>query len=190
VWTGSSVMTLRHEPYPASALQHNAPSNSQVRIDMKKTVLGSAVAVAWCVAMPMAYQQAAPTSTPTPAHNVFVTTGCLTAGAEAADTFKLTDASPIDRPSARGAAEAVVGTAGQKPSYELRPVSGVDAQGLDADALKAHLGRRIEVVVRPIESPAPAPSAGVTGNQSAKPIEPAPERYSVTEVRRVIGTCS
>ena len=157
---------------------------------MKRTLLGSVVGVAWCVALPSAYQQPAPTPKPAPAHNVFVTTGCLNAPAEAPGTFKLVDASPIDRPTTQGAAEAAVGTAGQKPSYELRPVSGVDSQGLDADALKAHLGKRIEVVVRPIESTAPAPAAGLAGNQSTKPSEPAPERYYVTELKQVIGTCS
>lgn len=158
--------------------------------NIKNTALGSVVAVAGCVAVPLAYQQPAPTKNAAPAHNVFVVTGCLTAGAEATGTFKLTDASPIDRPTPRGAAEAAVGTAGQKASYELRPVSGVETQGLDANALKAHVGQRIEVVVRPIESPAPAPTAGGVVNQSATPIEPAPERYSVTEMKRVIGVCS
>jgi len=82
-----------------------------------------------------------------------------------------------------------VGTSGQKNSYELRPVSGLSAQGLNADALKAHVGQHVEVVVRPIESPAPGPAAGVADAQAAKPIEPAPERFTVTEIRRVIGTC-
>ena len=83
-----------------------------------------------------------------------------------------------------------MGTSGQKASYELRPVSGVNAQGLDADALKAHLGQRVEVIVRPLESPAAAPSGGLVSAQAAKPSEPTPERYSVTELKRVIGTCA
>jgi hypothetical protein len=58
------------------------------------------------------------------------------------------------------------------------------------DALKAHVGQRVEATVRPIESTAPAPSAGVADGQAAKPIEPTPEPFSVTEIRRVIGTCS
>ena len=61
---------------------------------------------------------------------------------------------------------------------------------MDADALKAHVGQRVEVVVRPVESPAATPTAGLAGVQSAKPIEPAPERFTVTEIKRVIGTCS
>ena len=157
---------------------------------MKKTVLASAVAVTWCVAAPFAQQQPAPTPKDTPAHNVFVLTGCLKAGADATATFKLTDASSIGQaPPARAAEAGAVGTSGQKGSYELRPVSGVGAQGMNADALKAHVGERVEVIVRPIESPAAAPTAGLAGAQEVKPIEPAPERFSVTELKRVIGTC-
>ena len=157
---------------------------------MKKTVVGSAVVLAWCVAAPTAQQQPAPTPKTAPAHNVFVLTGCLEAGDTTA-TFRLTDASSIGQAPPAGAAEAgAVGTSGQKASYLLQPVSGVNAQGMQADALKAHLGQRVEAVVRPIESPAPAPPAGVVGVQAAKPVEPAPERFSVTEIRRVIGTCS
>jgi hypothetical protein len=163
---------------------------------MKNTVLGSVVAATLWVVAPFAQQQPAPTSkaTPapaTPAHNVFVLTGCLKAGADATAAFKLTDASSIGHPTPAAAGEAgAIGTSGQKPSYELRPVSGVGAQGVNADALKAQVGQRVEVIVRPIESPAAAPTAGLAAAQAAKPIEPAPERFSVTEIKRVIGTCS
>jgi hypothetical protein len=157
---------------------------------MRKNVLGSVVAVVLCVAAPFAQQQPAPTSEATPAHKVFVLTGCLEAGAKAAETFKLTDAWFIGRPTPGGTAGAV-GTSGQKLSYELRPVSGVDAQGLNADALKAHLGHRVEAIVRPIESPAAtAPTAGLAPAQSARPTEPAPERFTVNEIKRVTGRCS
>ena len=159
---------------------------------MKKSLLGSAVAVAWCVAVPFAQEQPAPTPTPkaAPAHNVFVLTGCLEAGKDTTETFKLTDASAIGQ--ATPAAEAgAVGTSGQKASYELRPVSGVNAQGMKADALKAHLGQRVEVIVRPVDSPAPAPiAAGLAGVQAARPIQPALERFTVTEIKRLTGTCS
>ena len=157
---------------------------------MKKTVLGSAIAITWCIAAPSAQQPPAPSPTPEPAHNVSVVSGCLTAGPEATSTFKLTDAVSIDQPSPGRAAETgAVATSGEKQSYELRPVSGLNAQGLDADALKAHVGQRLEVVVRPIESPAPAPATGLATVQAAKPNEPAPKRFSVTEIKRVIGTC-
>ena len=156
---------------------------------MKKTLVGTAVAVACCIAAPFAQQQPAPTPPETPAHNVFVLSGCLEAGTDATVTFKLTDASSIGQ---RTPAEAAgpVGTSGRKTSYELRPVTGVNAQGVDADKLKAHLGQRIEVVVRPVETPAAPPAAGLAVAQAAKPIEPAAERFTVTEIKRVIGKCS
>lgn len=166
---------------------------SDVRVrQMKKTILGSAVVVAWCVAAPTAQQQQPASSTPKtpPAHNVFVLTGCVKAGDTPA-TFKLTDASSIGQAPPAGAAEAgAVGTSGQKASYVLRPVSGVGAQGMNEDALKAHVGQRVEAVVRPIESPAPGPTDGLAAVQGAKPVEPTPDPFSVTEIRRVIGTCS
>lgn len=158
---------------------------------MKKTVVGSAVAVAWCVAAPFAQQQPAPASREAPAHNVFVLTGCLKAGADAIGTFTLTEAASVGQPTPAEADRAgVVGTSGRKTSYDIRPVSGVDAQGLDADALKAHVGERVEVIARPVESRPAPPPAGLAGIQASKPIEPAVERFSVTEIKRVIGRCS
>ena len=160
---------------------------------MKQTIVGTAVAVAWCVAAPFAQQQPAPTPQEPPAHNVYVLTGCLKAGTEATVTFKLTDASSIgQRTPAETAGPGPVGTSGQKTtSYELRPVTGVNAQGLDADKLKAHVGQRVEMVVRPVEKPpAATPTAGLAVADAAKPIEPAVERFTVTEIKRVIGSCS
>lgn len=159
---------------------------------MKKTIIGTVVGVAWCVAAPFAQPQE-PTSAlkAEPAHKVYRLTGCLMAASTAAPTFKLTDAWSIGQaaPTQAGVPGAV-GTTGQKSSYELRPVSGVNAQGLNADALKAHMGHRVEVVVRPIEVPAPAPPSGLVSSQTARPTEPAPERFTVTEIKRVVGRCS
>jgi hypothetical protein len=157
---------------------------------IRETVLGSAIVVSCWIAAPAAQQQPAPTATQPPAHNVFVLTGCLKAGDTPA-TFKLTDASSIGQAPPAGAAEpGAVGTTGQKASYLLRPVSGVNAQGMKEEDLKTRVGQRVEAVVRPIESAAPAPSAGLEAVQAAKPSEPAPQPFSVTEIRRVIGTCS
>ena len=154
---------------------------------MKTIVVAGAVVMVWCTAVPFAQQQRDPTPKEAPAHNIFVLTGCLAPGADKTATFKLTEASSIGQ---RTPAEAgAVGTSGAS-SYELRPVSGVDAQGLDADALKAHLGQRVEVVARPIESAPPAAPAGLAVSQTAKPNEPAVERFTVTEIKRVTGSCS
>jgi hypothetical protein len=156
---------------------------------MKQTIVGTAVAVASFIAAPFAQQRpAAPQETP--AHNVFVLTGCLMAGTDTAAAFKLTDALSVGQRTP-AAGPGAVGTSGQKnATYELRPVTGVGAQGLDADALKAHVGHRVQVVVRPVESPAPPPAAGLAAAPAAKPVEPAVERFTVAELKRVVGRCS
>jgi hypothetical protein len=160
---------------------------------MKKTIIGTVVGVIWCVAAPFAQPQAANTSalTAEPAHKVYRLTGCLMAASIAAPTFKLTDAWSVGQaaPTQAGVPGAV-GTSGQTTSYELRPVSGVNAQGLSAEALKAHMGHRVEVVVRPIDVPAPAPTSGLVSSPTARSAEPAPARFTVSEIKRVVGRCS
>lgn len=155
---------------------------------MKKTVLGCAVALAWCVAVPFA-QEPAPPAKPEPAHKVYVLTGCLETGAGAIPAFKLTDATSIGEVPGGAAEPGAVGTSGQKVSYELQPVSGVNAQGMDTDALKVYAGQRVEVTVRPADAPAAAPTPANLGAQAGKPTEP-PARYSVTAIKRVTGICS
>ena|SRR5688572_6144383 len=158
---------------------------------MKKTMIATIAGIGWCVAAPFAQLKEAPSRQAEPAHKVYRLTGCLMAATVAAPTFKLTDAWSIGQaaPTQAGVPGAV-GTSGQKSTYELRPVSGVNAQGLDAEALKAHMGHRVEVVVRPIEVPAPAPPSGLSSAQPTRPVEPAPERFTVTEIKRVVGRCS
>jgi hypothetical protein len=151
---------------------------------VKKTILGSAVAFAWCVAVPFAQQQPAPAAEPEPAHKVFLLNGCLEMTDAPVPTFKLTDASPIGRAPTRAGEPGAVGTSGQKASYVLQPESGVHAQGMDAAALKARAGQRVEVTLRPVEKPAEAPPAS-----DAPRFEPAPERFTVTAMKRATGRC-
>ena len=152
---------------------------------MKKTLFASAVAVAWCVAVPLAQQQPPSAAKVEPAHKVFLLNGCLEVSASPIPAFKLTDATPIGQ-TPRGAGEpGAVGTSGEKASYVLQPESGVHAQGMDAEALKAHAGRRVEVTLRPVEKPAAPPPA-----TDAPKFEPAPERYTVTAIKRTTGGCS
>ena len=159
---------------------------------MKRNLLGSAVALTWCVAAPLAQQQ--PPSTPgAPAHNVFVVTGCLNAGVDRTAAFRLTDASSVGRTAPARAADAgAVGTSGLKTSYELQPASGVNPQGIDAEELKTHVGQRVEVTLRPVEAVAPPapPTAANLGAQAAKPTEPPAQRFRVTAIKRVTGSCS
>jgi hypothetical protein len=120
-----------------------------------------------------------------------VLSGCLQVGATTTEAFKLTDATSIGA-SPTGAAEpGAVGTSGQKASYVLHPASGVNTEGLiKADALKMHAGHRVEVTVRPVDAPAPAPPPANVAAESPKPAEPVVERYSVTAIKHVTGTCS
>jgi len=150
-----------------------------------KTVFGSAVAFAWCMAVPVAQQQPSPAPAATPAHKVFLLNGCLEMSAGAIPAFKLTDASPIGLAPAGAVEAGAVGTSGQKASYVLQPESGVNALGMDAKALQAQAGQRVEATLRPVEKPAEAPPvSGATAT-----LEPAPERFTVTEIKRVTGTC-
>ena len=160
---------------------------------MKKTMIATFVGIGWCVAAPFAQLNEVPPSArqAEPAHKVYRLTGCLMAASTVAPTFKLTDALSIgQRAPTQAGVPGAVGTSGEKATYELRPVSGVNAQGLDAEELKAHMGHRVEVVVRPIEVPAPEAPSGLASSQAARPIEPAPERFTVTEIKRVVGRCS
>jgi hypothetical protein len=157
---------------------------------MMKTILGSAIVVVAGVSAAGAQQEQPAPATEKPAHNVFVLSGCLAAG-DAPSTFKLTDASAIGQAPPAGAAEpGAVGTSGAKASYVLRPAAGVNAQGMREDALKAHVGKRIEAIVRPIESPAPAPATTLVEAQAARPVEPKAEPFTVSEIKRVVGACS
>jgi hypothetical protein len=151
-----------------------------------RTAFGTVVVCAWCVAVPFAQQQTAPAAPAEPAHKVYLLTGCLEVGAGAIATFKLTDASPIGRAPSGTTEAGAVGTSGEKLSYVLQPDSGLHGQGLDAEALKARAGQRVEVTVRPVEKLAEAPPPA---GQTAK-FEPAPERFTVTAIKRVTGTCS
>ena len=160
----------------------------RLKTGMKRNVLGSAVALTWCVAAPLAQQQPPPPTAP--AHNVFVVTGCLNAGVDRTAAFRLTDVASIGRTApAREADAGAVGTSGRKTSYELQPASGVNSQGIDAEELKRHAGRRVEVTLRPVETTTP-PAAANPGGEAAKPFDPPPQRYSVTDIKRVTGTCS
>ena len=158
---------------------------------MKLTVMGNVAAIGWMLAAPFAHaQQPAAAPVAEPAHKVYVLTGCLTASADASG-FTLTDASPVGRAPAPKAASETVGTSGQKPEYALQPVSGMGQTGVDAAGLKAHVGTRVEVTTRPVDVAPAAPASGSSpGGTPATPIEPAPERYAVTAIKRATGTCA
>jgi hypothetical protein len=142
-------------------------------------------------------QQQTPTqpSDPKPAHEVFVLNGCLEATPEAAAVFRLTNASAQGELPAGAVTEPQpVGTSGKQATFELQAVSGVTAQGKDEDALRAHVGHRVEVTVRPVEAVASAPpaSGAVTtpAPATASPKDVSPQRFTVTEIKSVAASCS
>jgi hypothetical protein len=155
---------------------------------MKKVVLGSAVAVTLCMAAPFAQELPVPTATTTPQDGVVLLTGCVTASAEEKPVYKLSDPSSTGQPTA-GRAAGASGAAGQPTSVELRPVSGENAKGLGADALMAHVGQRVEVIVRKVDPSTAAPATQPVAGETAKPGEPAPEPFSVIEIKPVSGSC-
>lgn len=156
---------------------------------MKKILTVTAMAFTLCVTAPLAQQQTAPAASAEPAHKVYLLTGCLEITTDPRPGFKLTDASAIGQaPPSRAAEAGAVGTSGLKGSYELQAVSGLTMHGMKAEELKAHAGQRVEIEVRPADVVASAAPASV--NPAAKPVEPEPERYIVSAMKRVIGACS
>ena len=164
---------------------------------MHRMLIGGALAVTWSMAVPFAQQQA-PAPEAAPAHKVYVLTGCLDARADAPAIFTLSNATAIGEappaPAIVSAAEPrAVGTSGtiDAGTFELQAVSGLSSQGKDEEALKAHAGHRVEVIVRPVEVVAAStPSGAATTSEAATPAEPEPTRYTVTEIKAVAGTCA
>ena len=146
----------------------------------------AAITLAFAPAFARAQEQSKPAE---PAHKTVLLTGCLQPGADAA-TFKLTHASPSQRPSAEAppaASAATVGTVGETRDYELTS----DSSSKTDLKLSTYIGRRVEVTARPLAA-APAPSsgraeAGLTAESKAN--EPKPERLMVTAIARRSGSC-
>ena len=149
--------------------------------------LATAAVFMLATAVPFALQQT--TSPPKSAHSTFMLVGCLEAPIDQTSPFKLTGAVPVGQapPSHRPRASAGDGKGGV--SYDLQPTSGVNQQGLDAAALKRHVGQRVQVTVRPIDTVAAPPSSQTSATREAVTPEPAPERFSVTAVDIVSGPC-
>ena len=88
-----------------------------------------------------------------PAHKVFVLKGCLESS-EAPVIFRLTRASVVGQspapPSTRSAGSA---SSPSQDVYELQPVVNFPEPGLKREELQSHIGRQVEVTIRPIEVP-------------------------------------
>jgi hypothetical protein len=131
-------------------------------------------------------------STATPAHSTFVLIGCLEASAKADGRFALTRSEAVGQaPPIPGKAGAeTLATSGRNRTYLLQPVTGVGQRGANVETLRAHMGQRVRVQVRLIESPAPPPAPAAVAKSDEPVTEPAPEHYAVTESTREEGDCS
>ena len=155
---------------------------------MRTLVFGTVVLTGW-IAAPSAQQ--APSSPNEPAHKIYMMTGCLDIGSESTSAFRLTRAEPIGQaPPAPSA--GTTATSRNTTVYELQPVSNFGEQGISRERLKSHVGKRVEVTVRPVEvTPATtSPSSPPTSTAVAeKPEQPAPQRYTVITISQLADSC-
>jgi|SRR5688572_14401381 len=151
---------------------------------MKPIVFALAVAVCGLIVTPSAAQQ--PQARPDqPAHKVYVLTGCLAGNPGASDTFRLTGAVPVGQPPPERPAPSTE----PKDAYVLLPTTGVAEQGVPRSEMQTHVGKKVEVTVRPVEV-APGPSSSSTSSPPAEKVgEPAPQRYTVTKIASAAGSC-
>ena len=136
--------------------------------------------IVWIAAL-AAQQQPAPKTEP--AHKVYVLSGCLEAG-PATSAFKLTGGSAVGQAPPQARPET-------STDYLLEPVSGVGQQGVSRDRLKAQVGARVEVTVRPVEVlPDSSTPPSVSTSPKEKPAEPVTPRYTVVEIKRLADSCA
>jgi hypothetical protein len=143
----------------------------------------------WIAATPSAQQPPAPGSEP--AHKVFVLTGCLEGGAAPASlVFKLVGATAVGQTPqpGRGTTSSAGARAGTDDTYELLPIGSFGEQGIKREELQNHVGRRVEVTVRPVEASPTAPSSAST-EVKVKPEESSPQRYTVIKIARLADSC-
>jgi hypothetical protein len=153
---------------------------------MKPIVFALTITCAGVTGVSVAAQKPSPQPAQ-PAHKVFTLNGCLTANPGATDAFKLTGAVPVGIAPPEDPAPG----AEAKGVYVLLPTTGLTEQGVPRAEMQTHVGRRVEVTVRPIEAaPGPSTSSSVSKSTSSDRIEePAPQRYTVTKITSVAGSC-
>jgi len=142
----------------------------------------------WVAASAQQTPSAQPTPSPAsePAHKIYVMRGCLETGSSSASTFKLTGAEHIGQAPPAPSATA---TSRSATVYELQPVSNFGEQGISRERLTSHVGKRVEVTVRPVEVP-PAPSSPPRPTAGAeKPEQSMPQRYTVVNISQLAESC-
>ena len=160
---------------------------------MTQIVLAGVFTLAAVSAPAAPAQQPAGAAKAEPAHNTFVLSGCLEPRAAPTAPFKLTRATTVGQaPPARTATTAAPDNPGARASatFDLLPVAGLTDPGIDAEALGKHVGWRVEVTVRPVaKAAAPAAPSSSSVAETALPQEPEGERFTVSSIKRVGGSC-
>jgi hypothetical protein len=154
---------------------------------MKRPILGTGVLLMCWIAAPAAQQTSAKQEEPP--HKIYTLTGCLEEGT-ARSAFKLTGASAIGTPPPAGPSRTSAAAAASPDVYELQPVSSIGEQGISADGLRSHVGKRVEVTVRPVDLFPPTPSSSASRETQTKPDERPPQRYSVIKISRLAESCA
>ena len=153
---------------------------------MKPIIFGLALVFGGVIAVPAAQQAEAPAKEP--AHKVFVLSGCLTGGTAETAAFKLTGAVPVGQAPKEGAAASP----DAKNVYELLPTVGLTEQGIARPEMQKHVGKKVEVTVRPVEV-VPGPSSSkqtpAAAPSTARPEEAVPQRYTVTQIKSLADSC-
>ena len=130
--------------------------------------------------------QQTPSPSNEPAHKIYAMSGCLEPGAGSSSAFKLTGAEHIGQAPPGVSAAA---TSRSATVYELQPVANFGEQGISRERLKSHVGKRVEVTVRPVEvSPAPSSPPRPTDSPE-KPETPVPPRYTVVTISQLAESC-
>ncbi len=149
---------------------------------MKPIVSGVGLLIVFCAATSSA--QRTPTAAQEPAHQVYVLTGCLEDGTPMAP-FRLTGSTSVGQLPPAGSSKET----GATGVYALQPISSVGEQGVNREGLQSHVGRRVEVTVRPGEVSPPTSSSTAATDTKAKRDEQAPPRYTVIKIDRLADAC-
>jgi hypothetical protein len=155
---------------------------------MTRISTGTSVLFLLWIAALTAQQQPPPTTEP--AHKVYVLTGCLEADT-ATTSFRLTGASAVGQapPPARTSSASSAETTGV---YLLQPVSSIGEQGISRERLQGHVGARVEVTVRPVETlpSTPSSTSSTPRDPKDKLPDPAPPRYTVIKISQLADSCA
>ena len=124
-----------------------------------------------------------------PAHKVYVMSGCLERGSATTSVFKLGDATPVGQAPPTDPSNTDAEVAAGTRSYDLLPVSSVSEQGTNRDTLESHVGNRVEVTVRPVETSIATSTTSTTKTTPEKVDQSTPRRYTVVKISKVPGSC-